>query len=65
MTAEQIIQQFSKPRFGVVHDDGRFEDLTRVRDYGAHPLADRARWIGGRQEAELVRAVLRLAGHGA
>ncbi len=54
--AGRIIAAFSRPRFGVIHDDGRFTDLTGVRNYADHPLAHRARWVGGDADAELLRA---------
>lgn len=60
-TAEIAIKAFETPRFGIIHDDGRFEE---VRDgttkWHSHPKAHDARWIGGHHDAQLVRAVLAL-----
>lgn len=57
MTEDWIIDQFVRPRFGAFTDDGEII-LFPDRGWETHPLANRARWIGGLHDTEIARAVI-------
>jgi hypothetical protein len=49
--------QWATARFGVFHEDGRFEELTPTDPVGLkHPRGHTARWVGGTKDMELLRA---------
>lgn len=56
---ENLLSEFSTARFAAIDDDGKFielrDDDPRLHE---HYFYDRARWIGGRSDAEIVRCVL-------
>lgn len=59
--AESVdLTQWEKARYGVFHQDGRFEELP-ADTFDRHPLAHTARWVGGRHDMELLRAALSAA----
>jgi hypothetical protein len=53
-----VLEPWKKARFGVFHPDGRFEELP-VEGWESHPLAHTARWAGGIQGMQVLRAALR------
>ena len=59
MTAEALIQPWAEARFGVFHEDGRFEELPPDDPVGEnHPRGHTARWVGGLRDLELLHAAL-------
>jgi hypothetical protein len=52
---------FKTARWGAIDENGNFVELPAGGDWHDHPLADKARWIGGAQDYELARAVLKAA----
>ncbi len=60
MTKDEIIKYFSHSRYGVVHDDGRFEVFPPSISAPEH-LKGRQRYFGGDHDAELVKAALFLS----
>lgn len=54
---ERLVAPWARSRFGVFHDDGRFEELTDA-EAETHALGGRARCVGGAHDAQLVRCAL-------
>ena len=56
------LRAFGEARFGVFHEDGRFEAMPEGVAPGEwtaqHPRGHTARWVGGRADMELLRAAL-------
>jgi hypothetical protein len=58
----EIERRFSKPVFAAVDDAGAIVPMpVAPADWHEHPLAHRARWIGGTEDADVVRAAFALA----
>lgn len=59
MTAEAMLQPWAHSRFGVFHEDGRFEELPPDDPVGErHPRGHTARWVGGPSDLQLLHAAL-------
>lgn len=64
-----ITEDFGKPVFASIDDAGVIWPMPEMpENWHDHSLADRARWIGGREDADVVKAAFvllqqRLAGH--
>lgn len=52
------LKQWEKARFGFFHANGSFEELPPYSGWEEHPQAHAARWVGGSQDAQLLRAAL-------
>ena len=57
MTEADVLAFFARQRFGAIADDGTIVELCGLEGQ-RHQLADRARWIGGHHDAEIVKAAL-------
>jgi hypothetical protein len=57
------LKPWEKARFGVFHLDGRFEELPADGPWENHPLVHTARWVGGRNDMELLRAAYGVGGN--
>lgn len=64
---ERVVERFSKPVFAAIDEKGAVILMpVAPEDWHQHPLAHKARWIGGHEDADVARAALAalLAGEG-
>ena len=55
-SVNSIIAKFREPIFAAIDENGKIVRMPPGDEWHNHPLASKARWIGGTEDTDIVRA---------